>query len=174
MKNRAIHRYGRRNFIPPHKFRDKGRDCRHLKRNRNAKQRCENKDMPDMNAAGENQPAQTKRKKNLCNLRRDQNFSLIESIGRRASDHGEGKSWKTGCKIDHAEKNRLVRERAHDPALCHHLHPGAGVGDRAADDVAPESARSQKVQRFISNPFFFRAHGQDSYAGSDEAAIIGA
>ena len=118
--------------------------------------------MPNLDSAAENEPTQPNRERNLRNLCRDQNFSLIKSIGHGASNHGEGESRHAGGKVGHPEKDRLVGQRAHDPALCHHLHPRARVGNRRADDVTPESSRSQKRQRSMSNPFFFRAHRQDS------------
>ena len=118
--------------------------------------------MPDLDPVGENQPTQRDRECDLCNLCCNQNFSLIKSIGRGTSDHGERESRKAGREIGHPQENRLVRQRTHDPSLGHDLHPGAGVGNRRADDVPAESARPQKRQRSMSDPFFFRAHRQDS------------
>ena len=50
------------------------------------------------------------------------------------------------AKINHAEQDRLVRQRAHDPGLRHHLHPGAGIGDGRADDVTAERTFAQKLE----------------------------
>src|SRR5207244_3091106 len=59
----------------------------------------------------------------------------------------------------------------HYPTLSHHLHPGAGVRNRAADDVTAERTRPQNTKGIASRQFYFRAHRQDSYAGTSVAAI---
>src|SRR4030095_4334757 len=70
----------------------------------------------------------------------------------------ERKRRQTGGEIDQAKQNRLVGEPTEDPALRHHLHPRAAVGNERTNDVATKRALPQKRQRFRSNSFFFLVH----------------
>ena len=55
--------------------------------------------------------------------------------------------------------------------MRHHLHPGAGVGNRRADDVTAKWSVAQNAQRIANTRSYFRAHRRDSYAESGGAAI---
>ena len=83
--------------------------------------------MPDLNPVRHDEHAQGDGSCDLHHLRRDQDHAFVVPIRGRTADHRECKCRNTGGKIDHAKHERLVRERAHHPALRHYLHPGAGI-----------------------------------------------
>ena len=74
-----------------------------------------------------------------------------------SSGHG-----KTSGKISHSKQEGFARERAHQVTLRHHLHPCAGIGDHAANDVSAKRSGPQHAQRVTSAQFHFCAHAKHS------------
>src|ERR1700682_2187830 len=103
--------------------------------------------MPNLNLPPQHQPPENHRQNDLNHLRDDENLALVESVGHRTADHGEGERWDSGGKINHPEENGFIGERAHAPALGHDLHPRARIRNGAAENVTAKWSRSQKLER---------------------------
>ena len=118
--------------------------------------------MPDLNSPAQDQKSQRNRENDLRDLRCDQDLAFVQPISERTGSWSQRKRRDTSSEIYQAKQDRLVGESTHDPALRHHLHPGAAVGNERTNDVTAKSTRPQKRQRLWPDPFFFCAHRQDS------------
>ena len=118
--------------------------------------------MPNLNVPAHNQKSQRDRENDLHNLRCDQDLAFIPFISERPSRGSERKCGQAGGKINQTKQDRFVCKPAHDPALRHHLHPCAAVGNDRTDDVTAKRALPQKRERFASNPFFLLFHREHS------------
>src|ERR1044071_9364973 len=162
MKHRTINSNGRRDLIAFHQFWHKRRDRWHFVGERNAQQKRKKDDMPHLNVPTHNQKTQRDRENDLHNLRCNQDLAFVPFISERPCCWSERKRRQAGGKINQTKQNRHVGEPAHDPALGHHLHPRAAVGNERADDVTAKRALPQKRERFASNPFFLLFHREHS------------
>ena len=118
--------------------------------------------MPNLNVPAHNQKSQRDRENDLHNLRCDQDLAFVPFISERPSRGSERKCGQAGGKINQTKQDRFVCKPAHDPALRHHLHPRAAVGNERTNDVTAKRALPQKRERFASNPFFLLFHREHS------------
>ena len=88
-----------------------------------------------------------------------------------SADHAQRERRNASREVHQAECERVACQASHDPALGHHLHPGAGVRNGRADDVATERSLSKDRPSAANKTRLLGIHRTDSYAVSDSPAI---
>ena len=123
MEDRTVERDGRRDLLLADKLGDEGADRRHLKRDANAEAERQNDDVPNLDVSAEDEESEDQREGDLGHLRPDEDLSFIVTIGGLAAFHREQNGWHTGRRRGQPKVQPAIGERAHHPALGHHLHP---------------------------------------------------
>ena len=128
-------------------LRDERVDRRHLERDADAEAKRQNDDVPNLDVSGEDEEPEDQREGDLGHLRPDEDLAFIVTIGGLAAFHREQNGRDTRRCRGQPKVQPAIGERAHHPALRHHLHPGAGIRDGRADDVTPEGSLLQQRPR---------------------------
>ena len=153
VKDRTIERDGGRDLLPPNEFRNQRVDRRHLERDAGPEAERQDDDVPDLNPSAVNEKPKRKREHDLNNLGPDQDSSFVVAIRRFAALHRQQNRRDAGRRGREPEQESAVRQRAHHPALGHHLHPRARVRDRRADDVTPKRSLPHQRQACAAKNF---------------------
>ena len=91
-----------------------------------------------MNLPAHHQKPQSHCEDDLRDLCCDQDFAFVQPVSERTGDRSERKRREAGGEIYQTKQDCLVGKPAHNPALRHHLHPRATVGNERTNNITAE------------------------------------
>ena len=107
---------------------------RHVEGVDDAEQRGQGEHVPHLDAAGEDQRRENQRKDHRRGLRRDEDVTAVEAVGRRAAEGREKQDRDLARESGEAEKRRRTSQAVDQPRLCDLLHPRADERDELSGE----------------------------------------
>ncbi len=97
-------------------------------------------DHPDLHQVGHHQDAQRQGEDERHDLGHDERLTLGQGVGDDAAEEAEDEHRQELAGGHDAQRERVVGQRQHQPALGDRLHPGADQRDQLAGEEEPEVA----------------------------------